>query len=132
MGGLKRKRNCSSSRTALPRSAHPCYKRGRRSLFHPEHPMSRCFISLFATLLLAASASAQPPALDPKDRLDSILMKLEERMKSVDSIYIENCERIDTDRSGTKVWKGELRFLKPNLFAIYLKQQQDPKIYELM
>src|SRR5262245_32060127 len=94
--------------------------------------MSRCVTSLLAMLLFAAAVSAQPPALDPNDRLDRILKTLEDRMKSVDSIYVENCERIDTDRSGTKAWKGELRFLKPNLFAIYLKQQQDPKIYELM
>jgi TIGR03009 family protein len=90
--------------------------------------MGRFGISLVATLLLAAVASAQ----ESGDRLDAVLSKIEQRMKSVESIYVEDCTRIDTDRTGTKVWKGELRFLKPNLFAISLVQVQDRRIYEMM
>ncbi len=94
--------------------------------------MGRFGISLLASFLLSAAAAAQPPALDPNDRLDNILMKIETRMKAVDSIFVEDCVRIDTDRAGLKSWRGELRFLKPNLFAIRLVQEQDHKHYELI
>src|SRR5262249_28811019 len=89
-------------------------------------------ISLLAALLLTAAATAQPPALDPNDRLDAILMKIEKQMKSVESILAEDCVRIDTDKAGSKSWRGELRFLTPNLFAIRLVQEQDRRHYELM
>ncbi len=96
--------------------------------------MSRLFAALAIALLFAAAVLAQPAPrpLDPTNRVDWILIKIEERMKSADSILIEDCVRIDTDRAGSKTWKGELRFLKPNLFALRMVQQQDPRIFELM
>src|SRR5262245_24797457 len=101
--------------------------------------MCRFGASLAAALLLVVIASAQsePRArlapIDPAAQLNYVLTKIEERMKGADSILVQDCTRIDTDVRGVKkTWKGELRFLKPNLFAIRMEQQEDRRMVEMM
>jgi TIGR03009 family protein len=123
--------------------------------------MRRHGSTILALALLAAPALAQPPgdgnkiiptpgagngagarlgnpgqlvALDPKNRLDQLLMQWEAAMKDVPSIVVKDCMRTDKDPTSQKpkVWKGEARYMKPNLAALLLKQVDDPKFYELM
>jgi TIGR03009 family protein len=72
------------------------------------------------------------PALDPNDRLDGLLMKWEQAMTGVESIYVKNCVRTDKDKkAGSKVYEGEARYLKPNLAALRMIRQDNSNIYEL-
>lgn len=114
--------------------------------------MRTIVIALTIPLLISAPVLAQPPAgdggaklgppggaagaalptLNPANRLDSLLMQWEQRMKGVDSILVKDCVRTDKDKATVKTWKGEARYLKPNLAALRLVQQEDSKFYELM
>jgi len=74
-----------------------------------------------------------PPALDPANRLDALLMQWEQRTRGVDAIHVVDCVRTDKEKTGgVKTWKGEARYLKPNLAALRLVQQENNKFYELM
>jgi TIGR03009 family protein len=77
-------------------------------------------------------ATLGQPVLDPNSHLDTYLMRWESEMKGVTSILVKDCIRTDKDKNGTKTWRGEARYLKPNLAALRLVQQEDPKIYELL
>jgi TIGR03009 family protein len=89
---------------------------------------------LVGTLLPISSLNAQqpgaPPAPPAGDRLDTVLKQLEQSFKGNQSLQIPDCTRIDKDRGVAKTWKGEIRFQKPNLFYIYLAQQEDNRFYE--
>ena len=71
------------------------------------------------------------PVLDPNNRLDSLLMAWEKNMTSVDSIYVQKLQRTEKDKTGTKVYEGEARYMRPNLAALRLVQQANPNLYEL-
>src|SRR5262245_22257049 len=72
------------------------------------------------------------PTLDPNNRLDALLMKWEQAMVNVESIYVKDCVRTDKDKTGPKVYEGEARYLKPNLAALRMVRKDNPNIYELM
>jgi TIGR03009 family protein len=59
-------------------------------------------------------------------------MQWEARTRGVESILVKDCVRTDKDKTGVKHWKGEGRYLKPNLAALRLIQEEDPKIFELV
>src|SRR5437764_12725615 len=73
-------------------------------------------------------------ALDPKNRLDALLMRWESEMKNVGSVHVKKLQRIDKEAGNKppRVMEGEARFLKPNLAALSIKQVDDPRFYELM
>src|SRR5262249_2263390 len=114
-----------------------------------DPPMPKHGLAIFGLFLSAAVLLAQPPmppapgsgdgraklelrpALDPTDRLDALLLKWEQAMTSVESILVSKCVRTDKDKTGTKTYEGEARYLKPNFAALRLIQQQNPSIYEL-
>jgi TIGR03009 family protein len=77
-------------------------------------------------------ATLGQPVLDPNSHLDSYLMRWENEMKGVNSIVVKDCVRTDKERGQIKVWKGEARYLKPNLAALRLVLQEDPKLFELV
>jgi TIGR03009 family protein len=101
-------------------------------------------LSLVTLMLLGTVALAQQPPgtggaatlgqplLDPTSRLDTLLLQWEQRMKGVESIQVTDCVRTDKDKEAVKTWKGEARYLKPNLAALRLVQQEDSKFYELL
>src|SRR5262245_59756633 len=72
-------------------------------------------------------------ALDPKNRLDALLMRWESEMKNIPSVHVKKLQRTDKDPASQKprVMEGEARYLKPNLAALRLVQADDPKFYEL-
>jgi TIGR03009 family protein len=101
--------------------------------------MSRFGTSILALLVFAAALHAQQeprarqPDPNPAAQLNTVLSRIEERMRSTESILVQDCVRVDTDVRGVKkTWKGELRFLKPNLFAIRMEQQEDRRMVEMM
>lgn len=71
------------------------------------------------------------PALDPKDRLDSLLMSWEKRMTGVQSILVQKCVRTEKTKTGTKIYDGEARYLHPNYAALRMIQRDNPSLYEL-
>ncbi len=93
--------------------------------------MSKFALSFVGFMLLAPVVCAQPPKDPaPNDRLDALLMKWEKVMMSVESLAVAKCTRTEKDKTGTKVYEGEIRFLKPNLFSLHMVQRQNPNIYE--
>src|SRR5262245_59975979 len=103
--------------------------------------MPRLGISILGLFVIAAALLAQPPmggggspagpasgsgaklvpdALDATDRLDALLLQWEKNMTSVESIYVKDCQRTDKEKTGTKTYVGEARYLKPNLAAFRL------------
>src|ERR1700722_2532314 len=66
------------------------------------------------------------------DRLGSVLSILAQSFKGNQALQIPECTRIDKDAFGTKTWKGEARFQKPNRFYLYLQQQEDKQFFECL
>jgi TIGR03009 family protein len=98
--------------------------------------MLKMRITIVGFAVLATVAGAQPPGdpapkLDPNDRLDSLLIKWERTMSAAQSFWAPKCERTDKDKIGTKTYKGEIRILKPNYYALSMIQQQNPNIFEM-
>jgi TIGR03009 family protein len=98
--------------------------------------MFKTYITFLGFVVLLPVVSAQPPAtpqpkLDPNDRLDSLLIKWERTMAATQSFWAPKCERTDKDKTGTKTYKGEIRILKPNYYALSMTQQQNPNIFEM-
>jgi TIGR03009 family protein len=87
-------------------------------------------------LLLAGSACAQPPKeppkVDPNDPLDALLIRWEKTMAATESFLAKNCMRTERDKTGTKVYEGEIRFLKPGYFGLKMVQTKNPKIFEML
>ncbi len=71
-----------------------------------------------------------PPSRD--DRLGSVLLQLAQNFKGNQGVQVTDCTRIDKDSFGTKTWKGEVRFQKPNRFYLYLQQQEDKRFFECL
>jgi TIGR03009 family protein len=66
------------------------------------------------------------------DRLNAILWQLVQSFKGNRSLQVSDCTRIDKDRGGSKTWKGEIRFEKPNRLYMYLEQQEDKRFFECL
>jgi TIGR03009 family protein len=76
--------------------------------------------------------AALVPALDPKDRLDSLLMAWEKRMTGVQSVLAQKIVRTEKTKTGTKVYEGEARYLHPKYAALRMIQRDNPSLYELI
>jgi TIGR03009 family protein len=85
--------------------------------------------------LIGGAAQAQQPdpaAPSRDDRLGNVLWQLVHSFKGNTAVQIPECTRIDKDSFGTKTWKGEVRFQKPNRFYLYLQQQEDKRFFECL
>jgi RNA polymerase sigma factor (sigma-70 family) len=75
-------------------------------------------------------AHAAPPAPIPvEDRLTQVLRKYEQWRNEADSVWC-SISLTERDKDGTlREWKGELRYLAPNYFAMHLLREDNPKFY---
>jgi len=84
---------------------------------------------------LCAQQSAPPPSsatlLDPNNRLDSLLMQWEAKMKSVQTIKATvTRERVDKVFNTRHTFAGEAKYMKPNFALLDLKRKDRPTIFE--
>jgi TIGR03009 family protein len=92
---------------------------------------------ILGALIGSGTASAQQPTnpgapQDRNDRLGAVLWQLVQSFKGNQAVQVPDCTRIDKDPTGTKTWKGEVRFQKPNKFYLYLRQQEDQRFFECL
>src|SRR5205807_9655797 len=80
-----------------------------------------------------AQPPQQPPApaLDPREPLDSLLMRWEAEMKKVVTISAQ-CTRTSDDKAFqvSTVHVGTAKFMKPNLALLELQQKDNPARFE--
>src|SRR5205085_2368373 len=91
---------------------------------HRRRLMRYSCLALSGVLLLCTGLDAQqstaPPAaaaaLDPNNRLDSLLMQWEAKMKSVQTLKAAvTRERVDKVWNTRETFVGEAKYMKPNL-----------------
>jgi TIGR03009 family protein len=72
------------------------------------------------------------PVLNPQENpLDRHLLKWQEEMTKIESIWAK-LDRYEKLKDGTtRVFKGEARYLKPNLAALQMVRQDNPNKYEM-
>jgi TIGR03009 family protein len=75
----------------------------------------------------------QPPAatLDPRNRLDALLMQWEQKMKGLETLAAA-CTRTTKDKTyqTQEVFEGIAKYMKPNLALLDMKKQNKPDVYE--
>jgi TIGR03009 family protein len=91
--------------------------------------MRKWTLALPALLLAATLLRAQ--SLDPKDPLDSVLMRWEKAMKEVNTLSAQ-LVRTTLDRAfqSTEVYEGIAKYMKPNLASLYMVKKNRPEAYE--
>jgi TIGR03009 family protein len=96
-----------------------------------------CLVLSSILVLCAAVRAQQPPpppatpSLDPNNRLDSLLMQWEAKMKSIQTLKATvNREREDKVFNTRDAFKGEARYMKPNLALLDLRRVDRPTIFE--
>jgi TIGR03009 family protein len=91
-------------------------------------------VFLCCTALNAQQPPAQAPAvpaLNPRDRLDSLLMQWETRMKSVQTLKATiRRERDDKVFRTRDLFEGEAKYMRPNLALLDLRRKDRPNVYE--
>jgi TIGR03009 family protein len=101
--------------------------------------MRNSCLALSGALLCCAALSAQQPpaqapaapALDPRDRLDSLLMQWEGKMKSIQTLKATvSRERDDKVFKTRDIFVGEAKYMRPNLALLDLKRKDRPGIFE--
>ena len=94
---------------------------------------------LAGTLLFSAALSAQqpaappsaPPALDPTNRLDSLLMQWEAKMKSIQTLKATvSRAREDKVFKTRDLFVGEAKYMKPNFALLDLRRKDGQPIFE--
>jgi RNA polymerase sigma factor (sigma-70 family) len=63
------------------------------------------------------------PTLAPHNRLDSVLLQWEEQMRKLNHAIIRGCTRTETKDGEKHIWEGEIRYLKPDYFALRMVQK---------
>jgi TIGR03009 family protein len=95
-------------------------------------------LALSGIVVLCAALRAQqpqPPAaappLDPNNRLDSLLMQWEAKMKSIQTLKATvNRQRTDKVFNTQDAFKGQAKYMKPNLAMLELSRVDRPTIFE--
>ncbi len=98
------------------------------------------WLALAGMLLLSQALSAQQPpqpqapaapTLDPRNRLDFLLMQWEQRMKGLETLAAK-CTRTTRDKTyqTTEVFEGLAKYLRPNFALLDMKKQNKPDVYE--
>jgi TIGR03009 family protein len=101
--------------------------------------MRKSCLALSSVLVLCAALHAQqPPApspaappLDTNNRLDSLLMQWEAKMKSIQTLKATvKRERLDKVFNTRDSLEGEAKYMKPNLALLDLRRKDRPAIFE--
>jgi TIGR03009 family protein len=96
-------------------------------------------LALASVLVLCPALCAQqspppsqaPAPLDPNNRLDSLLMQWEAKMKSVQTLKATvTREREDKVFQTRDTFVGEAKYMKPNLALLDLKRKDRPTLFE--
>ncbi|MCS6850924.1 MAG: TIGR03009 domain-containing protein [Gemmataceae bacterium] len=86
------------------------------------------WISVASLLLGALPLAAQQPA---PNRLDTLLQRWEQEMKSVQTLVLQ-CSRTETDKVNmtTTTFVGSAKYMRPNLAVLDMVKQSNPQVYE--
>ncbi len=96
-------------------------------------------LTLAGTLLYCAALGAQQPApqppatpsLDPNNRLDSLLMQWEAKMKSIQTLKATvSRDRQDNVFKTRDLFVGEAKYMKPNFALLDLRRKDGQPIFE--
>jgi TIGR03009 family protein len=92
-------------------------------------------LALAAPLLAGTCLFAQPPAAPPAapapGRLDALLVRWEQEMKSVQTL-VAQCTRIETDQVNltSEVFIGTAKFMKPSYALLEMHKKDKPEVFE--
>ena len=103
--------------------------------------MRKSCLALMGLLVCVAVAAAQQPQAQPATAqpavadsklLDMHLQAWEARMKDISSLEMKGIERTDKDNQLKYVnkWRGEAKYLKPNLASLTLVREDKKEIFE--
>lgn len=90
---------------------------------------------LVAPLALAQQPSAAPPAAPPAaavpSRLDTLLVRWEQEMKSIQTLAAQ-CNRIETDKvnGSSEIYVGSAKYMRPNLAVLEMTKKNNPQVGE--
>src|SRR5438309_864640 len=95
-------------------------------------------LALSSIVVLSAALRAQQPPpptaappLDPNNRLDSLLMQWEAKMKSIQTLKATVTRQRDDKVFNTQdAFKGQAKYMKPNLALLELSRVDRPTIFE--
>ena len=86
----------------------------------------------FAIIVVVPIDPERPAKPDAKARALAVLDQWEKRVNETNSFIARDVVRTDKTNGMVKTWKGEMRYIRPNHFALRLILQEDPRIYELL
>lgn len=94
-------------------------------------------LALAGAFLVASALQAQQPqqpaasTIDPRNRLDHVLLQWEQKMKSLQSLAAA-CTRTTLDKTyqTKEIFEGTAKYMRPNLAMLDMRKQHKPDVYE--